>query len=79
MSDKPFGGIEETSLVDETPLDTGQTELIFTRDELDAMSNTMIRRLASELETDEIHGKRPRFVITTALARQKSLTEYEEE
>jgi len=78
MSAQPFGSVSDDSLVDETPIDTGQPHLVFTREELQKMSNTMIRRLASEFDSDSVNGKSPRFVIESALACQTDLSRYDE-
>jgi len=77
MSTNPFGSVTDDTLVDETAIDTGQTHLVFTREELDRMDNQVVRRLAAEFDSSEIHGKSPRFQITAALAVQRSLSEYE--
>lgn len=74
----PFGSVADDTLVDETALDLGQPELILTGREFDQFHNTVIRRYASELATDSIHGKSPKFQIKSALVRQRTLDEYDE-
>lgn len=76
MSINPFGSVTDNRIVDETAIDTGQTELVFTADQLDNMSNTMLRRLAAELDTDAVNGKSTRIEIRAALACQKSLEDF---
>lgn len=78
-SQNPFGSVKDARLAPVNAMETGQLELIFTRHELDRMSNTMIRRLAASLDTDDINGKSPKFQIVAALACQRSLLEYAEE
>ena len=77
MSASPFRDMSELRIVDETALDVGDTHLIFTRDELNRMSNTMLRRLAANANTDVINGKSTRLEIVSYLNCQKSLIEFE--
>jgi hypothetical protein len=79
MTANPFGSASDDSLVSETAIDTGQTELIMTPEQFDDLDNKVVRRLAAELDTDEVHGKMPRFVTRSAIAVQRSLDEYSEE
>lgn len=76
MSTQPFGSVADSSIVSETALDNGETHLIFTQEQLDAMSNTMLRRLAAAADTDEIHGKSVQLQIKCYLRCQRSLFEY---
>jgi len=76
MSAQPFGSVTNDSLVSETAEANGDP--VFTKAELEAMSNTMVRRLAANADTDEIHGKSPRFQIHAYFRVQRSLTEYSE-
>jgi hypothetical protein len=73
---KPFGGIENSSLVEETAIDTGQTELILTRAEFEQLDPHVKRRFAAEFDGD-VNGKDPHFKIRAAIAVQRSLDEYE--
>lgn len=79
MTTDPFGSIADDSLVEDTAISTGQTELVMTPEQFDALDNKVVRRLAAELDSDEIHGKRPRFVIRAGIAVQHSLSEYADE
>lgn len=63
-------------LVKERALERGDTELIFTQEQLDAMSNTMIRRLAAAANSDEINGKSVKLQIHSYLRCQASLSDY---
>lgn len=76
MSVNPFGSVTDDKLVSKTALDTGQTDLILTAEQFDNLSNTMVRRLAAEFNSDEVNGKSPRFVSRSALVCQRSLAEY---
>ena len=76
MSAQPFGSVTNDSLVSETAEANGDP--VFTAAELNRMSNTMVRRLAANADTDEIHGKSPRFQIESYFRVQRSLTEYSE-
>lgn len=73
---RPFGSVRDDSLVSENALTTGQTDLILTGEQFDRMHSTVVRRFAAALDTDEVHGKVPRFVIRAALVRQRTLGEY---
>ncbi len=64
-------------LVDRTAVDTGETQLIFTQEQLDRMSNTMIRRLAAASVSDEVDGKSVKLQIHAYLCGQHTLTEYD--
>lgn len=75
----PFGSAANDTLVSENAISTGQTELIMTREQFDALDNKVVRRLAASLNSEEIHGKRPRFVVRAAIAVQRSLDEYADE
>ena len=65
-------------LLEQRAIDTGDIDLIFTDEQLDRMSNTMLRRLAAAANSDEINGKSVQLQIRYYLACQYSLTEYVE-
>lgn len=66
-------------LVNERALERGDTDLIFTQEQLDRMSNTMLRRLAAAANSDEINGKSVKLQIQSYLRCQHSLTDYSEQ
>ena len=70
----PFGSVSEDRLVDEVAADNGDP--IFTKAELNSMSNTMVRRLAANAETDLINGKSPRMLIECYFTCQRDLSEF---
>jgi hypothetical protein len=65
-------------LLNQRAIDTGDINLIFTGEQVDRMSNTMLRRLAAAANSDEINGKSVQLQIKYYLACQHSLTEYAE-
>jgi len=65
-------------LLNKRAIDTGDIDLIFTHEQLDRMSNTMLRRLAASANSEEINGKSVQLQIRYYLACQHSLTEYVE-
>lgn len=65
-------------LVNERALERGDTDLIFTQEQLDRMSNTMLRRLAAAANSEEINGKSVKLQIQSYLRCQHSLTDYNE-
>jgi hypothetical protein len=75
MTDKPFGGLDSASLVDETAITTGQTDLILTREQFDKMDAHVRRRFAAEFDGD-VNGKDPHYRIAAAIAVQRTLSEY---
>ena len=79
MSNNAFGSVSDSSLVEETAIDTGQTDLILTREQFDNLDNKVVRRLAAQFDSDSVNGKSPRFQTRAALAVQRSLTEYADE
>jgi len=79
MSNNPFGSVTDGRLVEETAIDTGQSDLIMTREQFDNLDNKVVRRLAAEFDSDDVNGKSPRFVTAAALAVQRSLNEYADE
>ena len=79
MTQNPFGDLSDASLVEETAIDTGQTELIVTREQFDKMDPHVRRRFAAKLQSDDINGKSPHFVVAQAIAVQRTLTEYANE
>ena len=76
MSNNPFGSVSDSSLVEETAIDTGQTDLILTREQFDNLDNKVVRRLAAQFDSESVNGKSPRFQTRAALAVQRSLDEY---
>lgn len=66
-------------LVQETALDTGDTELIMTREEFEKLDQHMKRRLAGAANTDEVTGKSTLLEIQSFCVRQRSLSEYAED
>ena len=76
MSNNPFGSVSDSSLVSETAIDTGQTDLILTREQFDNLDNKVVRRLAAQFDSESVNGKSPRFQTRAALAVQRSLNEY---
>lgn len=74
MTTGPFGSIADDSLVSETAIENGDP--VFTNDQLEKMSSTMLRRLAAHSDTECINGKSPRYIITCYFSCQRSLTEY---
>lgn len=79
MTQNPFGDLSDASLVDETAIDTGQTELIVTTERFEKMDPHVRRRFAAKLDSSDINGKSPHFVVSQAIAVQRTLTEYAEE
>ena len=79
MTTNPFGSVSDSSLVEKTAIDTGQSELVMTREQFDNLDNKVVRRLAAEFDSDEINGKSPRFQSRAALAVQRTLDEYAEQ
>lgn len=65
-------------LVEQRALERGDTDLIFTQEQLERMSNTMLRRLAAAANTDEINGKSVKLQIQSYLRCQHSLNDYNE-
>ena len=76
MTQNPFGSVSDSSLVEETAIDTGQPELVFTREQFDNLDNKVVRRLAAQFDSESVNGKSPRFQTRAALAVQRSLDEY---
>jgi len=84
----PFGSAGDDTLVDETAIDRDHKdlfglskdmgELVFTREQLDAMDTQLLRRLAAQADTSEIHGKSLRLEYVEFFGCQRSLSEYEE-
>lgn len=77
MTSDPFESASSLSLVDETALDTGDTDLIFTGEQLSGFEAHFLRRIASEASTDEINGKSTQLEIVEYCRCQRSLAEYE--
>lgn len=79
----------DLSLVNETALDREFDQLTdfdahkdwgdlrFTQEQLDQMSNQMLRRLAQHADTDEISGRSVKLEIKEFFGVQRSLSEYE--
>ena len=76
MNQNPFGSVGNDRLVSETAIETGQTELILTREQFDNLDNKVVRRLAAQFNGEDVNGKSPRFQTRAALAVQRSLDEY---
>lgn len=74
MTTSPFGSVTDNRIVDETALENNDP--VFTQEELDRMSNTMLRRLAANAETNEINGKSLRLEIVSYFRCQRSLGDY---
>lgn len=69
-------------LVEETALDTGDTDLIFTREQWERMQDSdqhFCRRIAGAASTDEISGKSTLLEVRSYCVRQRSLSEYAED
>jgi len=64
------------SLVDNTAIDTGDTDLIMTADAFDNIDPQFRRRLAAEANTDEINGKSTALEMKYYFCRQSSLSDY---
>jgi len=63
-------------LVSETALDRGETELILTTEQAQNASSKLLRRLASQSESDEIHGKSVKLEQLQYFTCQKTLNDY---
>lgn len=63
-------------LVQETALDTGDTDLIFTKEQFDRLDQHMKRRIAGAASTDEVTGKSTLLEIQSYAVCQRSLMEY---
>lgn len=64
-------------LVQETCIDTNDP-LVFTKAELDRFDTKLLRRLAAEARSDEIHGKCTTLEIVSYFRGQRTLSEYAE-
>ena len=69
--------IDSLSLVDETAIETGDTELIFTKEQFQNFDHNFIRNLAANANTDCVNGKSNRLELQSFFVRQRSLKEYE--
>ena len=76
MSASPFGSVEDDRLIDEVATDNNDP--VFTKAQLDKMSNTMVRRLAASADTDVVNGKSPRMIIECYFTCQRDLTEFQD-
>lgn len=76
LHDGSGGGFQ---LVSETAIETGDTDLIMTREQFDRLDQHMKRRLAGAANTDEITGKSTLLEVRSYCVRQRSLTEYGDE
>ena len=72
-----FGSVRDDRIVNETALDNG--EEAYTVEQLNKMSNTMLRRLAANADTDVVNGKSTKMEIISYHRCQRSLTEYSED
>lgn len=79
MSKSPFTPTDELRLVDETALQNGEHDLIFTGDQLNNFSTTFLRNLAAHSDSDAINGKSTALEMTAYFKCQRSLSEYERE
>jgi hypothetical protein len=64
-------------LVPETALETGDSDLIMTREEFEKLDQHMKRRLAGAANTDAISGKSTLLEIQSFIVRQRTLDEYD--
>lgn len=70
------------TLVQETALDTGDTDLIMTKEQWDKIKESdqhFCRRLAGAASTDEVTGKSTLLEIQQFVVCQRSLSEYAED
>ena len=63
-------------LVEQTALETGDHDLIMTREQFDKLDQHMKRRIAGAANTDEITGKSTLLEVKSYCVRQRTLTEY---
>jgi len=63
-------------LVQETAIQTGDTDLIMTKEQFDRLDQHMKRRIAGAANTDEITGKSTLMEVASFCVRQRTLTEY---
>lgn len=75
MSVQPFGSVADDRIVDEVATDNGDP--VFTKEEMNRMSNKVVRRLAANANTDVINGKSTRLEITAYFSCQRVLTDYD--
>lgn len=66
-------------LVQETALDTGDTDLIFTKEQFDRLDQHMKRRIAGAASTDEVTGKSTLLEIKSYSVCQYSLTDFSDD
>ena len=77
MSTHP-GSPSTFSIVNETALDTGDTDLIMTVEQFNNLDQHFKRRIAGAANTDEITGKSTELEIRSYVVRQRHLGEYED-
>jgi hypothetical protein len=75
MSTHP-GSPSTVSIVNETALDTGDTDLIMTVEQFNNLDQHFKRRIAGAANTDEITGKSTELEIRSYVVRQRHLGEY---
>jgi len=84
MSQSPFTPTDQLSITDENALDhqirgpDGEL-LVFTREELEGMTNKQLRRLAAYADTDQINGRSVQLEVISFYRTQRSLAEYAED
>jgi hypothetical protein len=76
MSTKHPGSPSTFSIVNETALDTGDTDLIMTVEQFNNLDQHFKRRIAGAANTDEITGKSTELEIRSYVVRQRHLGEY---
>lgn len=63
-------------LVQETALDTGDTDLIMTKEQFEKLDQHMKRRMAGAANTGEISGKSTLLEIRSFVVRQYTLSDF---
>jgi len=65
-------------LVPETAIDTGDTDLIMTREEWEPLDQHVKRRIAGAASSDAVSGRSTELEMRSYVVRQRTLTEYAE-
>ncbi len=68
--------MKNLQLVQETAIETGDTDLIMTAEQFDKLDQHLKRRIAGAANTDEITGKSTLYEVKSYAVRQRTLTEY---
>ncbi len=68
--------MKNLQLVQETAIETGDTDLIMTAEQFDKLDQHLKRRIAGAANTDEITGKSTLLEVSSFCVRQRTLTEY---